>query len=70
MARRLSLYSATGTCCIAEARSGSVASLAPKQMVTAETGEGMLVTARAATRAAQRVLYPLYPRSSTSAERE
>lgn len=56
MARRLSLYSARGTCWSAQARSGSAASLAPKKTVTAETGPAMLATARPATRAAQRVL--------------
>lgn len=60
MARRLSLYSGSGTCWSALARPGREASLAPKQTVTAAGGAAApaapATTARAATMAAHRVL--------------
>lgn len=59
MARRLSLYSGSGTCWSALARPGREASLAPKQTVTAAGGAAAAApatTARAATMAAHRVL--------------
>uniref|UniRef100_A0A0A9CUI6 Uncharacterized protein n=1 Tax=Arundo donax TaxID=35708 RepID=A0A0A9CUI6_ARUDO len=72
MARRLLWYSSSGACWCACARSASEASLAPKKTVTAagSTPAGAAPSmARGRTLSAHRVLYPLSPRSTTSAWR-